>query len=54
MKEELKKCPFCGGKASIRQDYLELWLVQCDDCGIGTLSYVKKEYANEAWNRRAE
>lgn len=49
--EELKKCPCCGGKASIRQDYLGRWRVQCDGCGKRTLSYVKSGDAIEVWNR---
>lgn len=51
---KIKNCPFCNGKASIYRDYAGLWLVQCDDCGIGTLHSLKLESAIETWNRRVE
>ena len=53
LSEELKRCPFCSGEASIRQDYEGFWRVQCGDCGIQTLNYIKPEYAIKVWNRRA-
>ena len=49
--EELKKCPCCGGKAGIRQDYEVFWRVQCDSCGMQTLNYITPEYAIKVWNR---
>ena len=52
--KQLKPCPFCGGRAGIYQDYMGLWHVQCDNCGIGTLKNDIKELAVRSWNRRVE
>lgn len=55
--EELKRCPFCGGKASYF-DALGWCAVQCDECHATTRSiqacceYSAKEKVIEAWNRR--
>lgn len=49
---ELKPCPFCGGEAHVYQDYTGHYTVQCDKCGIGTLSYNNKKTAKRQWNRR--
>ncbi|MBO4284288.1 MAG: Lar family restriction alleviation protein [Clostridia bacterium] len=58
--DELKPCPFCGGKET--DDLLSLymgfggseWIVECDRCGanLGWRNYNREE-AIEAWNRRA-
>jgi len=55
MSEELKPCPFCGGKASIRLFYGVRYGVFCDCCDarVGGL-YIEKADAIDAWNRRAE
>lgn len=53
--EEIKPCPFCGGKAEI--DYL--WYnrnypgVRCNDCGAYVFAYNSEEKAIEKWNKRA-
>lgn len=43
-KEELKSCPFCGGKASYYKAGAS-WMAKCTRCGISKLS--------ESWNKRA-
>lgn len=49
---EIERCPFCGGEASIYNDYTGMWLVQCDDCGISTLHVKTVAEAIAVWNRR--
>lgn len=52
---ELKPCPFCGGK-NIKAVALgeKSHVVYCTDCGGGTkASYCTKDDAIKAWNRRA-
>ena len=67
---ELKPCPFCGGKADLRQeDFDPRWMptrndpdsggcppyyVQCDDCGATTEYRYMAHEAIELWNRRAD
>ena len=57
-KNELKPCPFCGGKAEheIFDDGFLVWCrVECKPCGVTlTVPYVVGEEAIEAWNRRAD
>ena len=56
-KEELKKCPFCGGEAKLnitrgfKREVIAAF-VYCTKCGVGTLSYTLAKTAKEAWNRR--
>lgn len=50
--EELKPCPFCGGKARAH-DTIQWSLVSCDECSAEIRGYTKDE-AIEAWNRRVE
>lgn len=67
MNEDLKPCPFCGGKAglahSTQQD--ECFTVVCKQCGIiigayaktnsgkwENLFYKSRDEAAKAWNRR--
>lgn len=54
MSEELKPCPFCGGKPSFRESYnggdVE-WYVSC--CTVRTLTYYERNEAATAWNARA-
>ena len=62
MTEELKPCPFCGGRAIVfhdgahyadtGEDAGELWVVGCTKCD----AMVGKDTVTEAiaaWNRRA-
>lgn len=57
--EELKKCPFCGGKADLVDYGLTgmMKAVQCSECGARTRAFDPKvkrgENAIDAWNRRA-
>lgn len=55
---ELKKCPFCGGSASIRAVNnvrgVQGWLIMCDNC-TATIGICKPlDHAIEAWNRRGK
>jgi Lar family restriction alleviation protein len=60
--EELKPCPFCGGKARIRKLQKLVYAVRCTDCGATSTSFGVKPWhdtvfiaqgqAIEAWNRR--
>lgn len=60
MNEELKPCPFCGGKA-IKQVNSGV-CVKCVDCGISTITLIDMpshksnkgaiERVIEMWNRR--
>lgn len=57
--EELKPCPFCGGRASVSFLY-NTALITCDRCGA-TAKQIGNQFgvgakeiakAREAWNRR--
>ena len=56
---ELKPCPFCGGKAALEDYGLNgnFKIVKCAECGARTKLFLKGltlgEDAIEAWNRRA-
>ena len=55
---EIKRCPFCGGEATLtnklsKDEYGQrLWNVCCFGCANRTSSYWDKEIAIEAWNTR--
>lgn len=56
MSEELKPCPFCGGKAELTKFDDDSWDVVCDNenCNrvvMTTLTHTK-ERAIELWNNR--
>ena len=53
--EELKLCPFCGGKAEllIVPDKQTKWIVRCRSCFTNNCTFVSDHDAVEAWNRRA-
>lgn len=56
MSEELKPCPFCGGKAKefTGEDAApHRWTVECDACGAHVGSGTRHR-ARTKWNRRAE
>ena len=49
---ELKKCPFCGGKAGLYQAYDGRFVVECNECGTRCkMSGYKDKVINE-WNNR--
>ena len=50
MTDELKPCPFCGGKAEFEID--EGWFVFCEKCGSMTVLFDTKPEAKETWNAR--
>ena len=63
MPNELKPCPFCGGKAVIHECvelenealkavYTGKIGVHCVDCHVSTTPLDNKNTAIEAWNRR--
>ena len=59
MIEILKDCPYCGGKASIRETSGKLgsphiFWVGCDTCFATTDAVHTRSEAVEKWNRRAE
>lgn len=54
--EELKKCPFCGGEASlcncaVMQNDKWMWSVECAKCGV-IIDRENKNDVIEAWNTR--
>lgn len=52
---ELKRCPFCGGKA-VTLDYTAYWIVSCDGyaCPVRpiTRNCATPEEAGAQWNDR--
>ena len=56
MADELKPCPFCGGKASImRYSYItKEHYCFCTSCKVRMPNSLTREEAIERWNRRAE
>ena len=54
---ELKPCPFCGGKAKTVVIYNGKWRTQCRNnecCASHIRAYTTKDESVEAWNRRAK
>jgi Lar family restriction alleviation protein len=57
-KDELKPCPFCGGKAEVmNDDFFEVFdanafWIKCTECGLTTGDSATEEEAIKAWNRR--
>ena len=51
MTENLKRCPFCGGKANIAKGQIEFW-AYCPHCGAQTELYETKQEVEKAWNSR--
>ena len=51
--EELKPCPFCGGKAELIDVGRYEWFIKCRrGCVEQTHVYKAKSSAVKAWNRR--
>lgn len=52
---ELKPCPFCGSSRVSLYQIRESWHAECRNCGASSSSFADhRDYAAEAWNRRAE
>ena len=54
MSDELKPCPFCGGKAIIDGCDETLWIVICKKCDASIGYKETEQEAIEAWNSRVE
>jgi len=55
--EDLKPCPFCGGKARlglIGAGEFRVYGVMCRSCGAGGRTRVQKRRAVNHWNKRAD
>ena len=52
MIEKIKRCPFCGGQAEVREFTATLIFVQCKSCLAGTTAFPTGEEAVAAWNKR--
>lgn len=52
--EELKPCPFCGGKAIINEYLNSLFWTRCVDCGAEIQALSTVDDAKSEWNRRAD
>ena len=57
--EELKKCPFCGGEASLKVNHgfgeeVISAFVYCEECGVATRNCALEATARGMWNRRVE
>lgn len=53
--QELKYCPFCGGEASVGEEWglvTTRYYIACARCFCKTPTYKRRETAVEAWNRR--
>lgn len=53
MSDELMDCPFCGGKAKVRDASLGAY-VFCTKCLCSTAGETNPAKAIAAWNKRAE
>lgn len=56
-KEQLKTCPFCGGKAETEavwdnETEKEWYYVHCKSCYAATDWYDTEQYAIDLWNKR--
>lgn len=54
MSEQLKLCPFCGGKAEIIETIFYDYKVACEECGASIPHCDSEEMAIKAWNRRKD
>lgn len=52
MSAEVKKCPFCGGKARHCADMSDHWF-KCSSCDCIGPTFKSEDKALAAWNRRA-
>lgn len=49
--EEIKRCPFCGGEAELKENELWYW-VQCKNCHTTSRGSSYESKVTECWNRR--
>ena len=60
MTEDLKHCPYCGGKAVIRNTQIDdkkgykEYIIGCENCGILSGFCDDKQKIIDKWNARAE
>ena len=57
MMDELKPCPFCGSRSTLRRNYTigannPGYIVQCIMCGISTPQKMGEEMSSYYWNTR--
>ena len=52
MKENLKPCPFCGGKAVFRETQDGRFVIQCDYCRVKSYAWEEEAVACMMWNSR--
>lgn len=53
MSEELKPCPFCGGKAKlVATSYGDCYVIYCTKCYTKQNYFINKNKAITAWNTR--
>ena len=50
---KLKPCPFCGGRAELREDHDNSWVI-CPNCQISLEGFEDSDDAVAAWNTRAD
>ena len=56
--EPLKRCPFCGGEATMKRHFIgqnkARYKIGCDDCGFALSWCNRQSHAVKNWNRRAK
>ena len=52
MSKKLLYCPFCNGKANVKDMRGFTYFVECKECKASTGMFVDKNEAVDAWNRR--
>ena len=51
---ELKLCPFCGGKAKCRENSAFGHYIYCTKCNTTSDFYASSAAATKVWNRRVD
>lgn len=54
MSDELKPCPFCGGKARLEKITNLSFIVRCPKCGAKTTYRLSSSLAVKIWNSRTQ
>jgi len=55
--DDLKPCPFCGGKSLIVGGNITIsggYAICCTGCGASVGEFHNPEFAQQAWNTRVE